>query len=67
MARHSATCLNVLLSGVFAMSLFAAPVFAHTIVFTAPFLPEGGPGSTGSGTAVVTFDTDLFTMHVQGT
>lgn len=43
---------------------FATPSLAHTIVYQADFAPEGGPLATGSGTAIVTVDTDLFTMQV---
>lgn len=54
------------LLGALALSLaLASPAFAHTIVFTAPFLPEGGPSATGSGTGIVTFDTDILSMRVQ--
>jgi hypothetical protein len=38
-----------------------------TLIFQGAFLPEGGPGSTGSGSATVTMDTTLLTMNVQGT
>jgi hypothetical protein len=51
----------------FATSIAATPAAALTIVFEAPFLPEGGLGSTGTGDATVTFDTDLLTMRVQAT
>jgi hypothetical protein len=43
----------------------AGPASAHTMAFAADLLPEGGPGSTGSGSAFVTFDVDIFTMRVQ--
>jgi hypothetical protein len=45
----------------------AAPASAHTIVFEANFLPEGGPAATGTGFARVTFDTDIFSMRVEAT
>jgi hypothetical protein len=45
----------------------AAPASAHTIIFSAPFLPEGGPLATGTGTATVTFDVDIFSMRVEAT
>jgi hypothetical protein len=38
---------------------------AHTIIFAAGFLPEGGPTATGTGFTTVTFDTDLFTMRIE--
>jgi len=47
--------------------LAGTPASALTIVFSAPFLPEGGPGATGTGTATVTFDTTLLTMRVEAT
>lgn len=57
-----------LLPGLVLTLVFAAgSASAHTIIFEASFLPEGGPGSTGTGNATVTFDTDLFTMRVQAT
>jgi hypothetical protein len=59
--------LKGLLPGLALTLAFAVSASAHTIIFEAPFLPEGGPGSTGSGNATVTFDTDLFTMRVQAT
>ena len=62
MSRFVALASSLLLLG-----LTALPAGAVTIVFQAPFLPEGGPGATGSGSATVTFDTDLLTMHVQAT
>jgi hypothetical protein len=40
---------------------------AVTIILEAPFLPEGGAGSMGTGFARVTFDTDLFTMRTEAT
>jgi hypothetical protein len=40
---------------------------AVTIILEAPFLPEGGVGSAGTGFARVTFDTDLFTMRTEAT
>jgi hypothetical protein len=40
---------------------------AVTIVFEANFLPEGGPGATGTGFARVTFDTDILSMRVEAT
>jgi hypothetical protein len=56
------------LLGAVALSLaLSAPASAHTIVFTGLFAPEGGPGSSGTGTTTVTFDVDLLTMHVQAT
>src|SRR4029453_9494682 len=45
----------------------SSPASAHTVVFQADLLPEGGPGATGSGTATVTFDTDIFTRLVDVT
>lgn len=56
-----------LAAGLLALGLTAAPAGAATIVFTAPFLPEGGVGATGTGTATVTFDTTLLTMRVETT
>jgi opacity protein-like surface antigen len=56
-----------LLAAVVLSFALAATASANTIVFEAPFLPEGGLGSTGSGNAKVTFDTDLLTMRVQAT
>ena len=47
--------------------LAATPAAALTLVFEGPFLPEGGPGATGTGDATVTFDTDLLTMRVEAT
>jgi hypothetical protein len=40
---------------------------AVTIVFTGTFVPESGPPATGTGTATVTFDTDLRTMRTEAT
>jgi hypothetical protein len=54
-------------SAALALSLTAAPASALLIVFAGPLLPEGGPGSTGSGQATVTFDTTLSTMRVEAT
>jgi hypothetical protein len=54
-------------AGLLALGLAAAPAGATTFVFSAPFLPEGGPGATGTGTATVTFDDVLLTMRVEAT
>lgn len=59
--------VSFLIAGLLALGVHAAPAGAVTLVFGAPFLPEGGPGSTGTGTATVTFDTVLLTMQVQAT
>ena len=45
----------------------ATSASAATIGFFAPLVPEGGPGSTGSGIAFVTFDTVAVSMRVQVT
>jgi len=58
---------GALLGSLLFLGLVAGPASALTIVFAAPFLPEGGPGSTGTGTATVTFDTTLLTMRVEAT
>ena len=58
------TCKRLL--GALALSLgLATGASAHTIVFEAIFLPEGGPTATGTGFARVTFDVDIFSMHVE--
>jgi len=59
--------VSLLAAGLLALGLTAAPAVAATIVFAAPFLPEGGPGATGTGSATVTFDTTLLTMRVEAT
>jgi MYXO-CTERM domain-containing protein len=48
-----------------ALVLHVSPAFAHTITFFAPFLSEGGPTATGTGSATVTFDVDILSMHVE--
>lgn len=56
---------RVLSAWVAALSLaVSAPAPAHTIVYTAPFSSEVS-GGTGTGSATVTIDADLFTMRVQ--
>jgi hypothetical protein len=59
--------VSLLAAGLFVLGPTAAPAGAATIVFAAPFLPEGGPGATGTGSATVTFDTTLLTMRVEAT
>lgn len=55
------------LASLASLALSSAPAAAATLIFQAPFLPEGGPGSTGTGSATVTFDTDTLSMHVEAT
>lgn len=55
------------LASLASLALASAPAAAATLIFQAPFLPEGGPGSTGTGSATVTFDTDTLSMHVEAT
>ncbi len=53
------------LLGALALSLaLSSPASAVTLTYSALFTPEGGLGSTGTGSAVITFDTDTLSMDV---
>lgn len=50
-----------------ALGLASAPAAAVTLIFAGTFEAESGPPASGTGTALITFDTDLMTMDVDVT